>query len=213
MSPGENMRCNQVLYSPDATVRSSHFKDYAHCTKESIMSDIVPFANKPWSYVPKVCQQYLSRGVGVDAFFQDHPVIKIINKNASRLNLVLSDSDLQEGGAYYRVDREIIDRVVDELHQNVLSKMPFVNLKQLKVNLVRADGSKFCNLAGSKLDGLPEKQAQALLNKQNHCSAEFKGAFCDGGDFKACVDPKCSDLHVPPRPRCVNCPVALIHAE
>ena len=48
------MRCNQVLYSPDATVRSSHFKDYAHCTKESIMNDIVPFANKPWSYVPKV---------------------------------------------------------------------------------------------------------------------------------------------------------------
>ena len=30
MSPGENMRCNQVLYSPDASVRSSHFKDYAH---------------------------------------------------------------------------------------------------------------------------------------------------------------------------------------
>ena len=66
---------------------------------------------------------------------------------------------------------------MDELHQNVLSKMPFVNLKQMKVNLVRADGSKFCNLAGSKLDGLPEKQAQALLGKQNHCSAEFKGAL------------------------------------
>jgi len=160
MSPGENMRCNQVLYSPDATVRSSHFKDYAHCTKESIMSDIVPFAGKPWSYVPK-----------------DHPVIKIINKNASRLNLVLSDSDLQEGGAYYRVDREIIERVVEELHQNVLSKMPFVNLKQMKVNLVRADGSKFSSLAGSKLDGLPEKQAQAYLSKQNHCSAEFKVTY------------------------------------
>lgn len=124
------------------------------------MSDIVPFAGKPWSYVPK-----------------DHPVIKIINKNASRLNLVLSDSDLQEGGAYYRVDREIIERVVEELHQNVLSKMPFVNLKQMKVNLVRADGSKFSSLAGSKLDGLPEKQAQAYLSKQNHCSAEFKVTY------------------------------------
>lgn len=55
---------------------------------------------------------------------------------------------------------------MDELHQNVLSKMPFVNLKDLRVNLVRADGSKFCSIAGSKLDGLPEKQQQALLSKQ-----------------------------------------------
>ena len=31
MSPGENMRCNQVLYSPDATVRSSHFKYVSQC--------------------------------------------------------------------------------------------------------------------------------------------------------------------------------------
>jgi hypothetical protein len=34
-------------------------------------------------------------------------VVKIINKNANRLNLVLADSDLQEGGLYYRVDKEV----------------------------------------------------------------------------------------------------------
>lgn len=57
-------------------------------------------------------------------------------------------------GAYYRVDREIIDRVVDELQNNVLSKMPFVDLSKMKVNLIRADGNKFCAIAGSKLEGV-----------------------------------------------------------
>jgi hypothetical protein len=160
MPPGDSSRCNQTLFSPPSSVQSSHFKDYAHCTKETIMSDIVPFAGKPWAYVPV-----------------NHPVIKIINKNAARLNLVLSESDLQEGGAYYRVDREIIDRVVDELQNNVLSKMPFVDLSKMKVNLIRADGNKFCAISGSKLEGLPEPQQNAYLHKQNHVSAEFQVTY------------------------------------
>lgn len=44
MPPGDSSRCNQTLFSPPSSVQSSHFKDYAHVTKESVMSDIVPFA-------------------------------------------------------------------------------------------------------------------------------------------------------------------------
>jgi len=44
--------------------------------------------------------------------------------------------------------------VVDELQNNVLSKMPFVDLSKMKVNLIRADGNKFCAIAGSKLEGV-----------------------------------------------------------
>ena len=50
---------------------------------------------------------------------KNHEVVRIINKNSSRLNLVLSEADLMEGGTYYRIDRDIIDRVVDELHRCV----------------------------------------------------------------------------------------------
>jgi hypothetical protein len=62
------------------------------------MTQIIPFPDRPFVYVPK-----------------NHEVIRIINKNSSRLNLVLSDADLMEGGVYYRVDRTIVDRVVDEV--------------------------------------------------------------------------------------------------
>ena len=74
VAPGESVRCSQSLYAPDSSIRSSHFKDYAHCkrfalgsrkecslllcagTRESIMSDIVPFSGKPWCYVPSTSQ-------------------------------------------------------------------------------------------------------------------------------------------------------------
>lgn len=36
----------------------------------------------------------------------------------------------------------------------MLSKMPFVDLSKMKVNLIRADGNKFCAIAGSKLEGV-----------------------------------------------------------
>jgi hypothetical protein len=81
-------------------------------------------------------------------------VVGIINKNSSRLNLVLSDTDLVEGGLYYRVDTDIVDRVVEELHSNVLSKMPFVDLSRLKVNLQRTDNKSWVQTAGSKIDGM-----------------------------------------------------------
>jgi len=95
-------------------------------------------------------------------------VVGIINKNSSRLNLVLSDTDLVEGGLYYRVDTDIVDRVVEELHSNVLSKMPFVDLSRLKVNLQRTDNKSWVQTAGSKIDGMKEQVQQAHLAKPNH---------------------------------------------
>ena len=151
MSPGELVRCNQSLYTPDPLIHGSHFRDYAHCTKESVLRDIVKFNDKPFCYVPK-----------------NHEVVNIINKNSGRLNLVLSDSDLVEGSAYYRVDTGIVDRVVEELHSNVLSKMPFVDLSRLRVNLHRTDNKAWTAMAGSKIEGMQEKVQAAHMAKPNH---------------------------------------------
>ena len=60
------------------------------------------------------------------------------------------------------------------MEQNVLSKMPFINLGGLTVNLQRADGQNWMALKGSKVDGMKEATQQAVLSKQNHCSAEFR---------------------------------------
>lgn len=46
---------------------------------------------------------------------------------------------------------------------SVLSKMPFVDLSKMKVNLIRADGNKFCAIAGSKLEGVYVGVSTTLL--------------------------------------------------
>ena len=37
VAPGESVRCNQSLYTPDSSIRSSHFKDYAHCKRVALV--------------------------------------------------------------------------------------------------------------------------------------------------------------------------------
>ena len=79
------------------------------------MKHIVQFPDKPFCYVPRDHEGFLlvcafvhrirPKGVVCVA------VVRIINKNSARLNLVLSDTDLMEGGVYYRIDSEIISRV------------------------------------------------------------------------------------------------------
>ena len=156
LPPGENARCEQSLYRPDPVVKGAHFRNYAHCTKEGLMEvvystpprrhaatltittqDIVTFKSKPYVYVPKT-----------------HPVIRIILKNQRRLNLNLTEADLKEN-SFYRIDGDVVNRIVDELHQSVLSRMPFFNLNSIEANLKRMDNRRFNDPAGSKVDGSP----------------------------------------------------------
>jgi len=98
MSPGENMRCNQTLYQPDASVRSSHFKDYAHCTKVFIffyhsMSFMHDFrsllcrtlfhsAISPGGARVSFTVHFASTNVVTFSYVpKDHPVIKAFFKN------------------------------------------------------------------------------------------------------------------------------------
>lgn len=38
-------------------------------------------------------------------------------------------------GSFYRVDKSIVDSVVDQLYENVVAKLPFSDLSNLKLHL------------------------------------------------------------------------------
>jgi len=111
--PYEKGRTSTDIYSPDNVISNKYIESYGGHSLSSLWEGIVPFPNKDYVYVSK-----------------DHVVLKVINNNWEMLGMSL-DQEKQREGEFVKVQRSVVDSVVQQLYDSVISNIPYTNFKNL----------------------------------------------------------------------------------
>lgn len=112
--PYANSYSEVEVYNPEDAINSRYLSQYGHCTRESLRENIVPFKNDGYYLVD-----------------QSHVVLNVIKANWDSLGIDV-DNEPKFNGRYIQIPCNIFDRVCDDLERQVLAKMPFTDLKNLK---------------------------------------------------------------------------------
>jgi len=97
----------QVVYSPSNLIGNRYISQYGSYNWRSLWDGIVQFPNEDFYYLDK-----------------NHIVISIVKRNWELLGIPI-EQELPREGRYYRIDSKVCDRVISELYDNVISKIPF----------------------------------------------------------------------------------------
>lgn len=111
--PYEKARTSTEIYSPENVISNKYIENYGGHSLSTLWEGIVPFPNKDYVYVTK-----------------DHVVLKIINQNWEMLGMSL-DQEKQREGEFVKVQRSVVDSVVQQLYDSVISNIPYTNFKNL----------------------------------------------------------------------------------
>lgn len=103
----------QVVYSPSNLIGNRYISQYGSYNWRSLWDGIVQFPNEDFYYLDK-----------------NHIVISIVKRNWELLGIPL-EQELPREGRYYRIDSKVCDRVIGELYENVISKIPFTKWSQM----------------------------------------------------------------------------------
>ncbi len=117
--PYEQARhANLELYGPENNdLVQRHIADYGNIsTKAELMKGIVEVTPE-FYYVPS-----------------DSVVTRVISRNWDRFGFHPEQEKLLEG-SFYRVSKKIVDKVTDQLLTNVVNRLPFTGVSNLKVHL------------------------------------------------------------------------------
>jgi len=113
------------VYNPEDAINNRYLTQYGHCTRESLRENIVPFKNDGYYLVD-----------------QSHVVLSVIRANWDSLGIDV-ENEPKFNGRYIQVPTAIFDRVCDDLERQVLSKMPFTDLKNLKCRFATKKAKEF----------------------------------------------------------------------
>ena len=97
----------QVVYSPSNLIGNRYISQYGSYNWRSLWDGIVQFPNEDFYYLDR-----------------NHIVVSIVKRNWELLGIPL-DQEMPREGRYYRIDSKVCDRVISELYDNVISKIPF----------------------------------------------------------------------------------------
>lgn len=112
--PHERQRPNEVMYHPDmGKMKASQITKYGHLTMDNLWDNIVAFPNEPYYYVD-----------------QNHVICKIISQNWDRLGIEPEHESMREG-KWVKVSKEVVNNCIQQLHENVIQKMPLTPLANL----------------------------------------------------------------------------------
>ena len=129
--PYANSYLSVDVYNPEGEINNRYLSQYGHCTRQSLREGIVPFKNDGYYLVD-----------------QSHVVLNIIKQNWDSLGIDLSNEPTYSG-KYIQVPMPIFDRVCSDLESQVLAKMPFTNLKDLKCRFSTKRAKEFANTESS----------------------------------------------------------------
>ena len=113
------------VYNPEDAINNRYLSQYGHCTRESLRENIVPFKNDGYYLVD-----------------QSHVVLNVIKANWDSLGIDV-DNEPKFNGRYIQIPCNIFDRVCDDLERQVLAKMPFTDLKNLKCRFSTKKAKEF----------------------------------------------------------------------
>jgi hypothetical protein len=126
--PYEKARMDTDVYVPSNLLNSRFIDQYGGYTLENLWSNIVSFPNKDYFYVDR-----------------NHILLKVINRNWEMLGMNL-DQEASREGTYVKVQKDIVNNVISQLYENIISQIPYTEFDNLSV--------KFQSNAPSKNDEL-----------------------------------------------------------
>lgn len=102
------------LYEPGSTMSDRIISEYGSETSASLKSSVVRMPNETWSLVDR-----------------DSTVARVMQANWEQLGLNLPATNATLNGRYIRAENSIVNHVVSELEEQVLSKIPYTELSEL----------------------------------------------------------------------------------
>ena len=113
--PYEKARMDTDVYVPSNLLNSRFIDQYGGYTLENLWSNIVSFPNKDYFYVDR-----------------NHIVLKVINRNWEMLAMNL-DQEASREGTYVKVQKDIVNNVISQLYENIISQIPYTEFDNLSV--------------------------------------------------------------------------------
>lgn len=111
--PYEKGRSETAIYSPDNVISNKYIESYGGHSLSSLWENIIPFPGKDYVYVQK-----------------NHVVLRIINNNWEMLGMSL-DQEKSREGEFVKVQKSVVDSVVQQLYDSIISNIPYTNFKNL----------------------------------------------------------------------------------
>lgn len=123
--PYEKSRCNIIAYKPSDVANDRYIQQYGSYNNENLWEGVVAFPGE---------QYYLVH--------QGHVVLNVIKNNWEQLGINVEDEH-KFNGTYVQVPAHVFDRVIKDLEAQVLSRMPFTNLNDIRAQFTTKQTSKF----------------------------------------------------------------------
>ena len=134
--PFEKSRSELAVYQPNEIATDRYIQQYGNLSSESLYKDVVSFPGE---------QYYLVS--------QDHAVLNVIRQNWEQLGINV-DSEARFGGKYVQIPTKVFDRVVSDLKSQVLTRMPFTNLNDVRAKFYSKPTSHYSAQHVDGADGM-----------------------------------------------------------
>ncbi len=105
---------NQSLYSP-SMVNKEHISQYGNLNMQKLWENVVQFPNESYCYVG-----------------QGHVLLDVVRNNWEQLGVDVDSEELREGN-YVKLGKDLVENVVQQLHDNVIMKLPVTDLTKAAV--------------------------------------------------------------------------------
>lgn len=125
--PYERTRCSVVAYKPEDVANDRYIQQYGSYNTENLWDGVVSFPGESYYLVST-----------------DHVVLSVIANNWEQLGLNVDDEH-RFNGKYVQVPTHVFDRVVKDLEAQVLSRMPFTNLGDIRAQFTTKQALSYNN--------------------------------------------------------------------
>ena len=122
--PYEKARMDTDVYVPSNLLNSRFIDQYGGYTLENLWSNIVSFPNKDYFYVDR-----------------NHILLKVISRNWEMLGMSLDQESAREG-TYVKIQKDIVNNVISQLYENIISQIPYTEFDNLSVKFQSNSPSK-----------------------------------------------------------------------
>lgn len=113
--PYEKGRLDSDVYVPSNLLNSRFIEQYGGFTLESLWKGVISFPGKSWCYVGK-----------------DSIILSVVNRNWEMLGLNM-DAERVIDGSYVKIQKEIVNNVINQLYTNIIQEIPYTEFDDLQV--------------------------------------------------------------------------------
>lgn len=123
--PYEKSRVAVMAYKPEDVANDRYIQQYGSYTGENLWDGVVAFPGEKYYLV-----------------HQGHVVLNVIKNNWEQLGINVEDEH-RFNGKYVQVPAHVFDRVIKDLEAQVLSRMPFTDLSDIRAQFTTKQASNY----------------------------------------------------------------------